>query len=261
LPIHEVRARSGERQLEFLFNECREGFWEYRRDRTIVRSISHFRADVALPTFPPEVTLLYKSKSPSEKDLADFRKAWPRLNPEARRWLADAMVRVRPRNWNTVEIVEYDERWPAYFSRVAEELNGVLGEFVIGIEHVGSTSVPGLVAKPIIDIDLLIRSNAEFAEVRDRLERFGYIHRGPRGVPGREVFRCVIDLPKHLLYVCEQSSRPVVEHLAFRNRLRRDLEVAAAYARLKKDLAQLFRTDRERYTEAKTDFIRGILGQ
>jgi GrpB protein len=69
----------------------------------------------------------------------------------------------------------------------------------------------------------------------------------------------VIDLPQHLLYVCEQTSRPVIEHLSFRNRLRNDPAVAAAYAKLKTDLAQRFRNDRERYTEAKTDFIRRIL--
>ena len=170
------------------------------------------------------------------------------------------MVRVRPVSWNAVEVVDYDERWPADFRRIANELSAVLGELIIGIEHVGSTSVPGLAAKPMIDIDVLIRSSeSQFAEIRDRLERFGYIHRGSRGVAGREVFRCVIDLPKHLLYVCEQTSRPVIEHLSFRNRLRNDPEVAAAYAKLKRDLAQRFCNDRERYTEAKTDFIRSFL--
>ena len=119
--------------------------------------------------------------------------------------------------------------------------------------------MPGMAAKPITDVDVLIRSNAQFAEIRDCLERFGYIHRGSRGVEGREVFRCVIDLPKHLLYVCEQTSRPAIEHLSFRNRLRNDGEAAAAYVRLKKDLAQRFRNDRERYTEAKSDFIRSFL--
>ena len=128
--------------------------------------------------------LLYKSQSPSEKDLTDFRQVWPRLNSEARGWLADAMVKVRPVTWNTVEIVDYDERWSADFRRIADEINAVLGELIIAIEHVGSTSVPGLAAKPIIDVDVLIRSNAQFAEIRDRLERFGYIHRGPRGVAG-----------------------------------------------------------------------------
>ncbi|MEY2602452.1 MAG: hypothetical protein QOH31_210 [Verrucomicrobiota bacterium] len=259
LPIHELRANSGEYQFEFLFNERRQDLWVYRRDQTITRPIADFRPESGVPILPPEIVLLYKSKNPSEKDLADFRRLWPRLNSEARRWLADAMVRVRPVTWNAVEVVDYDERWPVDFSRIANELGAVLGELIVGIEHVGSTSVPGLAAKPMIDIDVLIRSSAQFPEIRDRLERFGYIHRGPRGIAGREVFRCVIDLPKHLLYVSEQTSRPVIEHLSFRNRLRNDPEVASAYVKLKRDLAQRFRNDRERYTEAKTDFIRRIL--
>jgi GrpB-like predicted nucleotidyltransferase (UPF0157 family) len=259
LPIHEVHANSGEHQLEFLFNERRQDLWVYPRDQTITRPLADFRPESGVPILPPEIVLLYKSKNPSEKDLADFRLLWPRLNSEARRWLADAMVKGRPVSWNTVEVVDYDERWPADFRRIAKEISAVLGELIIGIEHVGSTSVPGLAAKPMIDIDVLIRSSAQFAEIRERLERFGYIHRGPRGVAGREVFRCVIDLPKHHLYVCEQTSRPVIEHLSFRNRLRNDPAVAATYVKLKRDLAQRFRNDRERYTEAKTDFIRRIL--
>ncbi len=259
LPIHEVCARSGEHQLQFLCHERRKDLWLYQKDQSITRPIAHFRHQSGLPIFPPEITLLYKSQSPSERDLTDFRQVWPRLNSEARGWLADAMVKIRPVTWNSVEIVDYDERWSADFRRIADEINTVLGELIIAIEHVGSTSVPGLGAKPIIDVDVLIRSNAQFAEIRDRLERFGYIHRGSRGVEGREVFRCVIDLPKHLLYVCEQTSRPAVEHMSFRDRLRNDPEVAAAYVRLKKALAQRFRNDREHYTEAKTDFIRSFL--
>lgn len=177
LPVHEVRATSDERQLEFLFNERRGDLWLYRRDQTIGRSISRFRAGVALPIFPPEVVLLYKSNSPTETDLVDFHKAWPRLKSEARQWLAEAMVKVRPRTWDTVEIVDYDERWPVDFGRIVNEVGDVLGQLAIRIEHVGSTSVPGLAAKPIIDVDVLIRSAAEFAEVRGRLEQFGYIHR------------------------------------------------------------------------------------
>jgi GrpB-like predicted nucleotidyltransferase (UPF0157 family) len=61
------------------------------------------------------------------------------------------MVKIRPVTWDTVEIVDYDERWPADFRRIADEINAVLGELIIAVEHVGSTSVPGLAAKPIID--------------------------------------------------------------------------------------------------------------
>ena len=96
--IHEVHASRGGLQLEFLFNERGEDLWKYRRDRTVVRSISDFRAEAALPVLPPEIVLLYGSHNPSKNNLADFRVVWPRLSSEARQWLADAMVRVQPLN-------------------------------------------------------------------------------------------------------------------------------------------------------------------
>jgi hypothetical protein len=87
LPIHEVHANSGERQFEFLFNERRQDLWLYRRDQTITRPIADFRPESDVPILPPEIALLYKSKNPSERDLADFRLLWPRLNSEARHQL------------------------------------------------------------------------------------------------------------------------------------------------------------------------------
>src|SRR3979411_2849994 len=140
----------------------------------MTRPIADFRPESGVPILPPEIVLLYKSESPSEKDLADFRRLWPRLNSEARRWLADAMVRVRPVTWNAVEVVDYDERWPADFSRIANELGAVLGELIVGIEHVGSTSVPGLAAKPMIDIDVLLQDTADELRYVPALEKQGY---------------------------------------------------------------------------------------
>jgi hypothetical protein len=102
-------------------------------------------------TLRSRLEVLHSLRRPSARDLTDFRQVWPRLNSEARGWLANAMVKIRPVTWDTVEIVDYDERWPADFRRIADEINAVLGELIIAVEHVGSTSVPGLAAKPIID--------------------------------------------------------------------------------------------------------------
>jgi aminoglycoside-2''-adenylyltransferase len=110
LPVHEVHASRGDHHLEFLFNERGEDLWEYRRDRTVVRSISRFRAEAALPVLPPEIVLLYESHNPSQKYLADFRLVWPRLSSEARQWLAGAMVRVQPRTVDIVEVADYDAK-------------------------------------------------------------------------------------------------------------------------------------------------------
>jgi GrpB-like predicted nucleotidyltransferase (UPF0157 family) len=90
-------------------------------------------------------------------------------------------------------------------------------------------------------------------------KQFGYIHRGPCGVPDREAFRCVIDLPAHHLYACETDACSIREQLRFRNALRRNPELVAEYAELKRALADRYRHDRNAYTEAKTGFIRSVL--
>ncbi len=91
------------------------------------------------------------------------------------------------------------------------------------------------------------------------LENFGYIHRGPCGVPDREVFRCVIDLPPHHLYVCEIGARSLREHIGFRDALRQNPRLVAEYAALKHYLAEQYRNDRDAYTEAKTSFVRSVI--
>ena len=187
------------------------------------------------------------------------RRAWQDLDDESRTWLSCAIVNARPRTSSRVVVAEYDERWPRTFALIERQLREVLGALALAIEHVGSTSVLGLAAKPIIDIELVIASTLQFLPVKERLEKFGYIHRGPCGVPGRETFRCIIDLPWHHLYVCVIGAVPLREHLQFRDRLRANPDVAAAYAALKRELAALYPNDRDAYTEAKTDFIRSQL--
>jgi GrpB-like predicted nucleotidyltransferase (UPF0157 family) len=187
------------------------------------------------------------------------RGVWQNLDDGDRMQLSEAIVAGKLATLNEVRICSYDTQWPHLFARIADELRAQLGALALAIEHVGSTAVPGLSAKPIIDIEVVIASAYQFPAVKDRLERFGYIHRGPCGVPDREVLRCVIDLPAHHLYVCETESRPLREHLRFRNALRQNPELAAQYATLKQALADQYRHDRDAYTEAKTGFIRSAL--
>ena len=187
------------------------------------------------------------------------RGLWRRLDEPSRVWLANAIVATKPKFATEVWVSEYDPEWPRLFSKIERELREQVGALALAIEHVGSTSVPGLAAKPIIDIELVIASAYQFPSVKERLENLGYIHRGPCGVPDREVFRCVIDLPPHHLYVCETGARPLREHLSFRDALRQSPPLAAEYAALKRSLAEQYRNDRDAYTEAKTSFIRSVL--
>ncbi|MBV8275128.1 MAG: GrpB family protein [Verrucomicrobia bacterium] len=187
------------------------------------------------------------------------RGSWQNLHDRDRIQLSEAIVAARSGTGNEVRICSYDTQWPYMFARIEQELRSQVGALAVAIEHVGSTAVPGLAAKPIIDIEIVIASAYQFPPVKERLEKFGYIHRGPCGVPDREVFRCVIDLPVHHLYVCETDARPLREHLRFRNALRQDPELAAEYAALKRALADRYRDDRDGYTEAKTGFIRSVI--
>ena len=87
-------------------------------------------------------------------------------------------------------IVEpYNENWKTAFEAIRQELEAAIGDLIIGVEHIGSTSVEGLSAKPCIDIDVVIKDYSVFAEVVRRLETIGYIHEGDLGIPGREAFK------------------------------------------------------------------------
>jgi GrpB-like predicted nucleotidyltransferase (UPF0157 family) len=158
-----------------------------------------------------------------------------------------------------VLVVPYDPAWPAAFARLRDLIAPALGELAAGIEHVGSTAVPCLDAKPIVDVDVVIRHAGDLDEVVRRLEGLGYTHLGDLGIVGREAFRATPDLPRHHLYVCAAGSAPLQAHLILRDALRSDPELAASYGALKRELAERYRDDRDSYTEGKTAFITSVL--
>ncbi len=163
-----------------------------------------------------------------------------------------------------VIIVDYDPAWPAQFEAIRRALASALGDVALRIEHVGSTSVPGLAAKPVVDIDVVIESRAQLARAVERLGELGYAHQGDLDVPGREAFRpreatTPRTWPAHHLYVCARDNRELLRHLAFRDWLRGHDEDRRRYAALKRELARRHRGDRDAYCEAKTDFIEEVL--
>ncbi len=158
-----------------------------------------------------------------------------------------------------VIIVDYDPAWPNVFQFLRSKVCEVLGEVAVSVEHVGSTSVPGLAAKPIIDIDVVVESRDEIAQAISRLAKIGYVHLGDLGIPGREAFSAPPNTPEHHLYVCAREAAELRRHLAFRDYLRRNPAAARQYAELKRGLAHCCGTDRDAYTQAKTGFITGIL--
>jgi GrpB-like predicted nucleotidyltransferase (UPF0157 family) len=179
--------------------------------------------------------------------------------------LREAVQPARP-----VDIIPYNPAWPLLFEGLKGVYARALGPPALAIEHVGSTAVPGLVAKPIIDIDVVIPSRAVLSDVIRLLATLGYRHQGDLGVPGREAFTHEGDdevprdgtgrrWPAHQLYICAANSHELHRHLQFRDWLRAHPGNAAEYGRLKSHLAPIEREDRESATEAKTAFIDAAL--
>jgi GrpB-like predicted nucleotidyltransferase (UPF0157 family) len=160
---------------------------------------------------------------------------------------------------NPVVVEDYDPCWPQTFELLRSRLSGALRGMAAAIEHIGSTAVPGLAAKAVIDIDLLMKSEGDLPRVIAALASLGYEHRGDLGIAGREAFQSPSNDLRHHLYVCSPSSREYPRHIAFRDYLRVHPESAAAYGQLKRDLAQRVGHDREAYTQGKSDFVREIL--
>ena len=157
-------------------------------------------------------------------------------------------------------VVDYDPNWPRLFEGLRTSVWGAVADIAISIEHVGSTAVPGLAAKPVIDIDVVVPEEAINVGI-DRLAALGYRHKGDLGISRREAFRSPDGSPRHHLYLCPSSSPALANHLAVREYLRSHPSAARAYGELKKRLAVDFAHDGVGYGEAKTDFLVGILQQ
>jgi GrpB-like predicted nucleotidyltransferase (UPF0157 family) len=159
----------------------------------------------------------------------------------------------------TVRLVEYDHIWPGLFAAEVERVRIVLGPGLpLALEHIGSTAVPGLLAKPILDLLGGYPSDATPAPYIEALLRAGYMHRGEQGIPGREFFRRGEPRAYHL-HLAVRDGVFWTEHLAFRDALRTAPAVRDAYAELKLRLARQFPRDRESYIEGKGDFVRRIV--
>lgn len=156
-------------------------------------------------------------------------------------------------------IAAYDPQWPKRFETLRQKISRVLGPMAAAIEHIGSTAVPGLASKPIIDLDILLGSAADLPRAIAGLGLLGYEHLGDLGIPGREAFRSPTGEPAHHLYVCPPDSMQYKRHIAFRDHLRTHPEDADAYVRLKRDLSAKYRVDRDAYTQSKTQFIEAVL--
>src|SRR5580704_4136126 len=158
-----------------------------------------------------------------------------------------------------IEVVDYDPRWPKTFERLRSRIWTALRDLALSVEHVGSTSVPSLAAKPIIDISIVVRDRSDVQPGISRLATLGYVHRGDLGIEGREAFANPDGLPMHNLYLCPRDSVALANHLAVRNYLRTHPEAASEYGELKKRLAERFPHDIDGYIDGKTTMLLTML--
>ncbi len=167
-------------------------------------------------------------------------------------------------------IEEYKENWTLDFEKIREILCEALQDQNISIEHIGSTSIRGLTAKPIVDIDVIFDKNADFYEIKTALEKLGYYHNGNQGIESREVFKrdktlnhSVLDAIAHHLYACPDDSEELRRHILFRDYLRANSEARIEYQKLKYEIAAEANQDRKRYSELKEikakTFVDGVI--
>ncbi len=159
-----------------------------------------------------------------------------------------------------VEIYPYNPAWAADYAAEAARLIPVFGHHLLAIHHIGSTAVPGLLAKPTIDILPVVDDISQIDALNPPMAALGYIAKGENGIPGRRYFRKGSDANHtHHIHVFQAGRPEIADHLNFRDYLRAHPDEAVAYGRLKTTLAAQFRADPPAYTNAKAEFIAEIL--
>ncbi|SEA98893.1 GrpB domain, predicted nucleotidyltransferase, UPF0157 family [Thalassobacillus cyri] len=155
-----------------------------------------------------------------------------------------------------VEVVDYNKLWPEEFKKEAESLRTIMESILMNIHHIGSTSVAGLPAKPVIDIMPVVKKIEHVDPYNEAMEAIGYEAKGEHGIPSRRFFKKGGDDRTHHVHVFESGSPDIERHLAFRDYMRSHPEEAEAYGQLKIDLARKSPTDIQAYMDGKDSFIK-----
>jgi GrpB-like predicted nucleotidyltransferase (UPF0157 family) len=155
----------------------------------------------------------------------------------------------------TMEVVDYSEQWPVQYTREDALLREILGEDILRVHHIGSTAVPGLAAKPVIDILLEVRSLDALDQRDDAMRTIGYEPRGEFGIPGRRYYPKGGDRRTHHVHAFVAGDPQVEQHLAFRDYLCAHPGIAAEYAEVKRRASATHRTDPDGYCAFKKDFV------
>jgi GrpB-like predicted nucleotidyltransferase (UPF0157 family) len=164
-----------------------------------------------------------------------------------------------PLNPDAVVLEPFNTQWQQLASAEADQISGALTGEVLEVHHIGSTAIPGIKAKPILDFVLVVRDlNSLDAQVH-RLEYLGYVPWGEYGIPGRRYFvKTTNGFRSHHLHAFQVGHPQIQRHIFFRDYLRAHPEAAQEYSQLKEELAHRFPNDRGAYTEGKSELIQSI---
>ncbi|ENQ3104416.1 GrpB family protein [Bacillus cereus] len=155
-----------------------------------------------------------------------------------------------------VEVMPYENHWAEKFQKEAKRLKEAMPEHV-KVHHIGSTSVPGLAAKPIIDMIMEVTNIDKVDSWNDVLQKLGYTPKGENGISGRRFYiHGTEEKRSYHLHVYETGNQEIIRHLSFRDYMMEHCEEAEAYATLKQELAKQFTYDIEQYIEGKDAFVR-----
>lgn len=157
-----------------------------------------------------------------------------------------------------IEVVPYSSKWKEEYNKESQKLINIFGEEVISIHHIGSTSIPGIYAKPVIDILIEVREIEIIDRFNSAMESIGYIAKGENGIEGRRYFFKGLYDRTHHVHIFQSGSEEISRHLNFRDYMIAHPEEAKQYGELKKQLAERFKYDIEGYCDGKDAFIKEI---
>ena len=157
-----------------------------------------------------------------------------------------------------LSISPYREEWKTLFEREKKDIEKAIGDYIEDIQHVGSTSIPGMSAKPILDIAIAVKDFEEARICIEPLSKMGYAFKGEKGIPRRHYFLkgepCI-----HHIHLLEKTSEEWEKLILFRDHLRSNQNTAEDYKKLKIDLSEKHREDRKSYQAAKSDFVEAVI--
>jgi len=158
--------------------------------------------------------------------------------------------------WRIIQVVDYNPRWPEKYQSERQALMDALGDIIVSIHHIGSTAVPGLAAKPTIDILPEVRDVNELDEYNNVMEQLGYTPEGEYGIPGRRYFHKGDPDRTHHIHAFNAGAPAAIRHIAFRDYLIAHPKIAKDYGELKRNCARECDNDIEKYGDLKNDFIK-----